>query len=98
MEPVELIPSRDGGPFSLHTKLGRCVVGSCSRKRGSNQVSCNRIRVKNVSTNKIAPHDFAFRSEVKEVTTENSDWDGLSQTFTLNAGSVGGMIYSSLSQ
>ena len=56
-EPLDCIPSQDNGPFATRTSLGWCVVGPFRRKP-SEDVSCHRIIVQDVATNKPAKHSF----------------------------------------
>ena len=55
-----------GGPFAFRTKLGWCVVGSCTKQKDDN-VTCNRIRVTDASTNSVASHEFVFRTGLKDI-------------------------------
>ena len=46
LEPVDFIPSRDGGPFAVKTKLGWMVHGPiCNQKRTLMRSTVNRIKV-----------------------------------------------------
>ena len=60
LEPVQVIASRDGGPYAVKTVLGWCVVGpiACINSRNGS-LTCNRIAVQEASSNKIADHYFA---------------------------------------
>ena len=66
VEPIECIPRQNGGPFAFRTKLGWCVGGLC-KKGATEEISCNRIKVIDASTERTASHEFAFRNNVKDI-------------------------------
>ena len=43
-EPLEVIPSKDGGPYAFRTLLGWCIVGPIGETASSTTVSCNRYQ------------------------------------------------------
>ena len=60
LEPVQVITSRDGGPYAVKTVLGWCIAGpiACINSRNGS-LTCNRIAVQEASSNKIIDHYFA---------------------------------------
>ena len=64
LEPIEILQSRNGGPYALQTRLGRCVVGLVNRTK-RNKVSCSQIAVNQADTKEIGRHFFQFK-KVKE--------------------------------
>ena len=64
-EPMELISSRNGGPYAYRTKLGWCIVGLITTRRNDVSVRCHKIAVKDVASGKIAPHYFVLDDEPK---------------------------------
>ena len=65
LEPMEIISSRNGGPYTYRTKLGWCIVGPITTSRNDSSVKCHRIAVKDVASGKIAPHHFVLDDETK---------------------------------
>ena len=57
LEPIDIIPSKNDGPYAFKTKLGWCIVGpvhGTSRK----EICCNRIGVRQADTNEVGKHFF----------------------------------------
>ena len=65
LEPFEVIPNKDGGPYAFRTLLGWCIVGPIDETTSSATVSCNRISVEDMSSKTVASHYFATETEVK---------------------------------
>ena len=65
LEPIEILQSRDGGPYAFKARLGWCVVGPVNRTK-RNKVSCNQIAVNQADTKEVGRHSFQFKKEVKE--------------------------------
>ena len=66
VEQIESIPSEENGPFAFRTQLGWCVAGPIE-SRGADVIKCNRIRVKDISTDTFAKHHFVLKSKVEDV-------------------------------
>ena len=49
-EPIEVIPSQEGGPCAFRTILGWCIVGSLVGKMGQPSLHCNIIKFSSIST------------------------------------------------
>ena len=65
LEPLEIISSRNDGPYAQRTKLGWCIVGRIINKSSNKSVKCNHIAVKDVISGKVASHHFKIdRSEI----------------------------------
>ena len=65
LEPVQVIPSKDGGPYAMKTVLGWCIVGpiACVSSRGGSLV-CNRIAVQEAGSSRIQGHYFAMEKKI----------------------------------
>ena len=69
LEPQEVIPSKDGGPFAFRSPLGWCVVGPLT-KSTKKSITCNRVLVKDPVSGNIAPHYFGIPDEIKDVSAK----------------------------
>ena len=65
LEPVEVIPSQNDGPYAIRTTLGWCVVGPI-KAQCHNVVSCNRIAVIKADSGKMAEHHFEIEKGCKD--------------------------------
>ena len=54
LEPLKIIPSKDGGPYAYQTKLGWCIVGPIQNVGHQNSLKCNGVAVKDASTGKLS--------------------------------------------
>ena len=70
MEPQEVIPSKEKGPFAYKSPLGWCVVGPLVKAAKKGSISCNRIVVQDVTSGKMASHHFGITNEVKGVSAK----------------------------
>ena len=66
LEPLEVIPSKDGGPYAFRTLLGWCIVGPIGEITSCKTVSHNRIPVQDKTSKTVASHYFAMETEVKD--------------------------------
>ena len=66
LEPIEVIPSQDGGPYAYRTQLGWCVVGPIKNGIVGTSTKCNRVAVKDVTTNELSHHHFEVTNKVEE--------------------------------
>ena len=56
LEPVDIIPNKNDGPYAFKTKLGWCIVGSVngtSRKK----ICCNGIGVRQADANEVGEQE-----------------------------------------
>ena len=60
LEPLKIIPSKDGGPYAYQTILGWCIVGPIQNVGHQNPLKCNRVAVKDASTGKIIKASFPY--------------------------------------
>ena len=67
LEPEEVLPSKDDGPFAFRTTLRWCVVGLLTKVGREMSISCNRFVVQDAATRKIASHHFGISSKVKNI-------------------------------
>ena len=56
MELLEVIPSKNGGPYAFRTLLGWCIVGPVSAGGNDASVARNRVAVQDLTSKAIAPH------------------------------------------
>ena len=70
LEPQEVIPIKDGGPFGYKSPLGWCVVGPLVKDAKKGFISCNRIVVQDVTSGKMASHHFGITNELKDVSAK----------------------------
>ena len=71
LEPLEVIPSKDDGPYdALRTQLGWCIVGPIGETASNTAVSCNIIPVQDMIYKTVASHYFAMETEGKDVGIE----------------------------
>ena len=66
VEQIESIPSEENGPFAFRTRLGWCVAGPIELE-DTDVIKCNRIKIKDISTNTIAKHHYVLKSRVEDV-------------------------------
>ena len=78
LEPLEVIPSHDNGPYAFKTRLGWCVVGPLSSSNSDEKdasVQCHRTRIIEMNsswsatdmiTGAPANHRFVEASEAKD--------------------------------
>ena len=65
LEPIQVISSKDGGPYAYKTKLGWCVMGPI-HDVSSSKLTCNKIAVRNIADQSIATHYFCVPQEAKD--------------------------------
>ena len=65
LEPVQVIASRDGGPYAMKTVLGWCIVRpiACINPR-NRSLTCTRVAVREAGSNEIADHYFAVEEQI----------------------------------
>ena len=66
LEPLEVIPSEQGGPYAFKTLLRWCIVGAIGETTFATTVACSRISVQDKLSKNVAPHFFARETEVGE--------------------------------
>ena len=70
LEPLKIIPSKDGGPHASQTKLGWCIVGPIWNVGHQNSLRCNRVTVNDASNGKLSKHHFLIENESKDMSIE----------------------------
>ena len=70
LEPLEVIPSEQGGPYAFKTLLGWCIVGTIGETTFDTAVTCNRISVQDKVSKNVASHYFARETEVRDIGIE----------------------------
>ena len=65
LEPLNIIPSCDNGPYAFQTRLGWRIVGTVN---GDNQkgMSCSHISAKIADTNGAGRHHFQVKTDVRQ--------------------------------
>ena len=71
LEPLRIIPSKDGVPYAYQTKLGWRIVEPIQNDGHQNLVKCNRVLVKEASTSKLAKDRFHIENADKDMSIEN---------------------------
>ena len=64
LEPLEVIPSEQGGLYAFKTLLGWCIAGTIGETTFGTTVVCNRISVQDKVSKNVASHDFVRETEV----------------------------------
>ena len=66
LEPVDIMPRQNDGPYAIRTALGWCVVGPI-KARCHNVVSCNRIAVIKADSGQMADHHFDIEKGCEDI-------------------------------
>lgn len=65
LEPLEVIKSRNNGPFAIRTKLGWCVSGPMYIENPSTGISCYRAKVNQQNKDDFSPF-FRIKECIKD--------------------------------
>ena len=65
LEPLEILQSRNEGPYVFKTRLGWYIVGPVSQNN-KNTVSRNRIAVRQADTEQVVTHFFQVENQVHD--------------------------------
>ena len=65
IEPIEVIPSQEGGPYTFRTILSWCIVGLLGEKMGQPSLHCNIVKCSSVSKNQMAKHFLAVELKLR---------------------------------
>ena len=66
LEPIDVIPSKNNGPYAVKTRLGWCIVGPVNGTRSRLGIHCNQIAVKQADTKDVGKHCFETKTSVEE--------------------------------
>ena len=66
LQPIDVIPSKNNGPYTIKTRLGWCIVGPVNNTRSRQGIHCNRIAVKQADTKDMGKHYFQTKTCVEE--------------------------------
>ena len=66
LEPIDVIPSKNNGPYAIKTRLGCCIVGPVNGTQNRQGIHCNRIAVKQADTKDVGKHYFQTKTSVEE--------------------------------
>ena len=68
LEPNKIIPSRNGGLYAFRIILGWCVVDLLQKEVDlERNLSCHRVSVTEIGSNKIENHHFATEKPVEDM-------------------------------
>ena len=68
LEPNKIIPSRNSRPYAFRSILGWCVVGPVQKEVDlERNLSCHRVSVTEIGSNKIANHHFVIEKSVEDM-------------------------------
>ena len=70
LKPQEVIPSKNGWPFSFRTILRWCVVGPLAKLSKRNSISCHRIIVQDTFSGAVLSHYFGVTKQVKDISAK----------------------------
>ena len=70
LEPIKIIHSKDGGPYTYKTRLGWCVFRPINCISKGITTSCNYVAVRDVASSKFASHYVAMEKSFKDVSLE----------------------------
>ena len=65
LELLEILQSRNEGPYAFQTILGWCVVGPVSQNN-KNAIFCNRIAVRQADNKQVGTHFFQVQNKVHD--------------------------------
>ena len=66
LEPIDVIPSKNNGPYAIKTRLGWCIVSPVNGTQSRQGIHCNRIAVKQADTKDVGKHYFQTKTSVEE--------------------------------
>ena len=81
LEPIDVIPSKNNGPYAIKTRLGWYIVGPVDGTRSRQGIHCNRIAVKPADTKDVGKHYFQNKTSVAENDVQNM----LTRLYNLNS-------------
>ena len=70
LEPVDIVASENGGPFAVKTFAGWAIVGPlhmCDKQHST--VTCSRVAVKEVGSDRPFDHHFMIEDKVTKIVT-----------------------------
>ena len=56
LEPIDVIPSKNNGPYAIKTRLGWCIVGHVNGTRSRQGIHCHRIAVNQADIKDVRKH------------------------------------------
>ena len=65
LEPIDIIPSENDGPYGFKTKLGWCIVCPVNGTSRT-EICCNWIGIRQADTNEVGKQFFQAKTLVKE--------------------------------
>ena len=74
IEPLEVIPSEQGGPYAYRSILGWCVVGPIDNQ-SNGVVQCNRISISNTSAQHFEVANQIEEDQIETMVQRLYNWD-----------------------
>lgn len=65
LEPKEVIPSQNDGPYAVKTELGWCVIGPVEGEQKV-KLKVNKIAVQQADNKELSKHHFEIKETLKE--------------------------------
>ena len=66
LKPIDVIYSKNDGPYAVQTRLEWCIVGPMNGTRSGQGIHCNRIAVKQPDMKDVGKHYFQTKTSVEE--------------------------------
>ena len=70
LEPMQVIASKNGGPYAYRNRLGWWIVGPIINGNNQYSISCHQVAVTDAFTSQIALHHFGIKDSIKDITLE----------------------------
>ena len=67
LEPIDVIPSKNNGPYAIKTRLRWCIVGPVNGTQSRQGIYCNRIAVKQADIKDVGKDHFQTKTSVEEM-------------------------------
>ena len=64
--PIDVIASKNNGPYVIKTRLGWCIVSPVNCTRNRKRIHCNRRAVKKCDTKDVGKYYFQTKTSVEE--------------------------------
>ena len=70
LEPMKIIPSKEGSTYAYKTLLGWCIVGPIINTERDRTISFHWVALKDVISSRLAPHLFGVQKSIKDISLE----------------------------
>ena len=65
LEPIDVIPSENDGPYAIKTRLEWCIIGPVNGTQSRQGIHCNGIAVKQADIKDVGKHYFQTKTSVE---------------------------------